>query len=455
MIGRIAQRCLLISLVAQLTVPALCKDSEVSVSVQSFQGTQSGVHTASPEHRTSVSTTRPTKFDSAKWRHDRYLETVNRRANMVKDLLQNYKLKGMTRRELYSLLGAPDKSLKAFARYDVFVSSELLKKATACLDFAFENNVVTNFRFVAGQNRHSWKDVSSETQQNLAKCNPDYSGVVIIHYPGRRGNVRSTVKLPLSPDDALLETGVKHGELGLMTGIWKPHQYKYHYRSAVKAYQKFLEIYPDEVKVWRKLGFAELALEHFDAAIKDYSHVIEVEPGYDGYQQRALANLKLGKLDDAIADYSSTIDLLHPRVNGSSDRKFVILGDSDWYAKWAAVRAYSYRALARLKNGQTDLAIADLDCAINIDVDEYLPLFIRGEVFLNQSKFERAIADFTEIIHHVDKRTTIARPVFEERARAFEELGLPMKVQIDRNSAKSCEPKYHPELKWIMGYLNY
>lgn len=395
------------------------------------------------------------KFDSARWRHDRFLETKNRRFYMIKDLLQNYKLKGMTRKDLYALLGGPDKSFPAFARYNVYVDNKDNGRGTTCLDFAFNDDAVTDLRFVANDKRDAWSGVSSQTQEELQKCAQDYRGVIIVEYGGLRGKVRSTVELPLEEDDALLSEGVKHHALG-QKAVWKPQEQKEHLNAAIHAFTKFLQKYPDELQVWKDLARAELEIGYYSAAVKDYSHVIQnSEPDFVYYSDRAEAYLRMGKLDESIADSTSSIDLLNPLLPNSVKRKIDTDGNFDWAYKWSTVRNYAYRAIAYLKKGKTDLARTDLDYAINVpNAGNRLALFVRGELFLHQKKYDEAIDDFKSILQN-EHRTTSERTVTKELARTYDRSGRPQDAHDARARLKNCLNKDHPELTWVMKFLGW
>lgn len=117
------------------------------------------------------------------------------------------------------------------------------------------------------------------------------------------------------------------------------------------------------------------------------------------YFARAVAWSALDKMDDALADYSKTIEL-NPRY----------------------VRAYAKRGLIYLDNKQADLAFSDFSKAIEINPRYAYPYFVRGNVYYERQKHELAIADYTKVIELDPKFTSayINRGVMYKQLQKYE-----------------------------------
>jgi tetratricopeptide (TPR) repeat protein len=92
----------------------------------------------------------------------------------------------------------------------------------------------------------------------------------------------------------------------------------------------------------------------YDGAIADYTKAIEIYPGYaEAYYNRALARDAKGDYDGAIADATKVIELLPTLMSAAKD---------DAYAN-----AYALRGLAQLRLGKDEEAQRDIASAIKLN----------------------------------------------------------------------------------------
>ena len=132
---------------------------------------------------------------------------------------------------------------------------------------------------------------------------------------------------------------------------------------------------------WYLRGRIHAGRDDYAQALADLSEGIRVTPlpdRYHGYRQRGDVEISFSKIDRAIADYSEAIRLRGARI-GRSDSVL-----------------YTWRAILYLAQGETDLALADLDLANRLDPRNWWVLNHRGLARARKRMFDQAIADFEE-----------------------------------------------------------
>ena len=138
-------------------------------------------------------------------------------------------------------------------------------------------------------------------------------------------------------------------------------------------------------------GKEEEAIELFDKAIEKY------EAYEEAYERRGVANHRLGRFEDAMLDFSKSLNLyFNPEA---------LLG-----------RAIVKRSLGDLKG-----ALVDLDLAVKNSVP-YQPIFwasrrVKGEVHLELNQLQEAIFELKLVTKRAFKETD---PNFKHRRKAWE-----------------------------------
>ncbi len=171
------------------------------------------------------------------------------------------------------------------------------------------------------------------------------------------------------------------------------------------------------VTLLRKTGKEEKAIEYLDKAIEKYE-------GYEqAYERRGVANHRLGRLDEAIMDFTKSISL---NINPEA-----LIG----------------RAIIKRSLGDVEGAIVDLDLAVKNAIP-YQPVFwtarrIKGECHLELSQLEDAIFELKLVTKRSFKPTD---PNFAHRRKAWETYAVTLekagkKTEADAalRSAKSIE----------------
>ena len=167
-------------------------------------------------------------------------------------------------------------------------------------------------------------------------------------------------------------------------------------------------------------GLAQFAKGDFEAAVADLSLFIQSYPNDEkGYQARAAAHLRQRKLDLAIADYTSVIE-----INPSSPV-------STYYA-------YVYRAEIYCEKDDTDRSIADATKAIEINPKFAFAYGVRGVAYVAKRDVEPAINDLNRAIE-LDPAYKVA---YVGRAAAYKLRGDIDLAIADYNEAVRLDPQY-------------
>lgn len=91
----------------------------------------------------------PTKFDSTSWKQWEETEnTLSLRWNMRKDFLSRYKVIGMKKSEIISLLGEPENSSENYISY--FLGHSGCGINTGSLSFSIKDNIVIDYNISDG-----------------------------------------------------------------------------------------------------------------------------------------------------------------------------------------------------------------------------------------------------------------------------------------------------------------
>lgn len=159
----------------------------------------------------------------------------------------------------------------------------------------------------------------------------------------------------------------------------------------------------------RKPGKEEKAIEFLDKAIEKYE-------GYEqAYERRGVANHRLGRLEEAILDFTKSINL---NINSEA-----LIG----------------RAIIKRQLGDMNGALEDLDLAVKNAVP-YQPVFwtarrIKGEYHLELSQLEEAIFELKLVTKRAFKSSD---PNFAHRRKAWEAYALTLEKAGKRTEADAA-----------------
>ena len=191
------------------------------------------------------------------------------------------------------------------------------------------------------------------------------------------------------------------------------------YDCQIKVYSKAVKDKPKDAENHYNLGLAYQLKGQFKEAVAAYDNYLGAKMTgqanlADGYNNRAIANHKLGKNDASMADYAKAIEL-----NPASARFYTNRGNL-------------FNDLKRF-----DEAIADYTKAISID-QAYVSAYAgRAIVFGTKEDFAKAIEDLTKVIEldPTDVTTFYNRGVYYSQKQDFQMAKVDYTKYIDSNPA--------------------
>lgn len=170
------------------------------------------------------------------------------------------------------------------------------------------------------------------------------------------------------------------------------------YARAVTDFDRAIEIDSSSAKPLNNRGAARLRKGDYDAAIEDFDRAIALQPAYAGaFANRAEAWLKKSDYARAESDYAAATNLNGDMEGAWSGLCWIRAVTRDPQAAMEAcdraigtgahtASTYDSRALANLKAGRPDAAIADYDFALRIDPKLASALYGRGLAKLRRGK---------------------------------------------------------------------
>ncbi len=205
-------------------------------------------------------------------------------------------------------------------------------------------------------------------------------------------------------------------------------------------------------KALRIRGIAEFRQGRLDAAIKDFSAVIVLEPNnVAAYVNRAGAYKRKRDYARALADYNSAAGLApqQPWVFLERGRAYKAMRDFA-HARQdfdAAIRLDSkvstfFRQRGQLRREQGDLngAGADLDAAIRLNGNDFLAYLARGELRVAQKDYANAMADYDKARSVLPNSPRAAALVYSARSMAFGEKGDLKRALDEYDALLKLEP---------------
>jgi tetratricopeptide (TPR) repeat protein len=179
---------------------------------------------------------------------------------------------------------------------------------------------------------------------------------------------------------------------------------------------KAIELDPDYNEAYNSRGGMYKRLGKYEQAIADYNKAIELDPNYaTAYNNRGSAYNHLGKYEQAITDLNRAIEL-NPNY----------------------VTAYNNRGFAYNSQGKYERAIADLNKAIELNPNYVTAYDNRGVAYYYLREYEQVIADYTKII---ERDPDFAR-AYNNRGFAYSQVGKYEQAITDFNKAIKLDPDY-------------
>ena len=166
------------------------------------------------------------------------------------------------------------------------------------------------------------------------------------------------------------------------------------FKSSIQDFSRAIELSDDNLYAYAHRAAAYANSKEYSLAILDYDKVLELDPQYTkAYTFRAFAHLELELFEDALSDYNKVIQL-DPQAFG----------------------AYRNRGFAYERMGMYDKAIADYLKAIEINHEDAYSHNRLGYTYYRTGKLELALQHFNDSI---TKDATNAEP-FTYRAVVYE-----------------------------------
>ncbi|HNT78017.1 MAG TPA: tetratricopeptide repeat protein [Anaerolineae bacterium] len=152
------------------------------------------------------------------------------------------------------------------------------------------------------------------------------------------------------------------------------------YELAIQGFSQAIALSPAQSQLaYIHRGNAYEQLGATDRAMQDFDQAIAVAPdseyAYYAYQSRAMAYFKQALWEEAIADYSKTIEL-----------------------KPDAIVAYLMRADSYRLSGQLDRALPDADQALALDTSMAMGYAVRGNIHADRGEWAKAAEDYNQAL---------------------------------------------------------
>lgn len=152
------------------------------------------------------------------------------------------------------------------------------------------------------------------------------------------------------------------------------------YEEAIAAYNRVLQISPNNVDAYLQRGIAYIEQNKYQAAIADMTEVIKLNPNNSrAYFWRGLARDYSEDNQGALEDYSHAIRL-DPEYSG----------------------AYNNRGTVYAELGEYQKAILDYTEAIRLDPDVFLAYENRGDARYSLKDYQGAISDYTQALNFLE-----------------------------------------------------
>ena len=150
--------------------------------------------------------------------------------------------------------------------------------------------------------------------------------------------------------------------------------------------------------------------EYDEHIIAECSAAVRLRPEYTAaYLSRAASRRRLGRLTEALDDYTAALRLEPDNAETYCDRGVTLrglgrtreaIGDFDEAVRLAPdfARARYERGAAHAESDHLDAALADLDAAIALDPNDELLFLSRGRVRERREMLDEALADYSRAI---------------------------------------------------------
>jgi RNA polymerase sigma factor (sigma-70 family) len=209
-----------------------------------------------------------------------------------------------------------------------------------------------------------------------------------------------------------------------------------------------------QVQDYIERGRASITARHYETAIKDFDHALQLDPkAVAAYFNRGRAHKLQGNYYQALADYDQSLKL-HPTAAGTYINRGQIynlkgeydraIDDFDHALSINPTKelAYTGRALSYIDKGSYDLAIADCNRAIALDPSDVKAYLNRGRAYKLKGDYQDAIASYDRAVQLDPGRIM----PYVSRGDVYASEGNNAKAIADFNTALSINPGFAPAL---------
>ena len=235
------------------------------------------------------------------------------------------------------------------------------------------------------------------------------------------------------------------------------------YESALKIFDKAIELIPNDAGIWYNKGVILNNLNKFEDALKAYEKAIELKPNYAfAWNNKGVTLNELGKYEEAIKALDKAIEL-DPKNATAWNNKGIPLDNLNKFED--ALKAYE-KAIELKPNfafawnnkgtaldhfGKYEEAIKAYDKAIELD-QKYAAAWInKGESLIKLNKYEEAIKAYDKAIELEPKNATawFNRACYYSIKKKKDEALTNLKKAIELNSKCKEEAKKDENFKFL------
>lgn len=180
--------------------------------------------------------------------------------------------------------------------------------------------------------------------------------------------------------------------------------------EAIKAYSDVIELNPGYSAAYNNRGVVYANKGEYDLAIRDFSTALELNPNdFFAYNNRGNVYSDMDKVNEAIADFNTAIKLRPDYANAYNNRGNAYRKDRNFERAItdfnAAIKLdsnfagpYNSRGVAYYEKGDFEEAFEDFNTAIKLDPNYVNPYINRGRAHGRKGMISEAIGDFSKVI---------------------------------------------------------
>lgn len=197
------------------------------------------------------------------------------------------------------------------------------------------------------------------------------------------------------------------------------HHHKGKYAIAAEKFSQAIAKGKKTADIYSYLGEDLVNLKRYEESLPSLSEAIRLDPkDIHAYAFRGFALVQQGRREEAIRDFSSALAIRPNRLTASlleaRGNTYWAINQLDKAAKdfeeiiaqdLKDSRGYLLRGKLRGAQGKFREAIDDLSSALDRDATRKLPYFYRGFAFGCLKEYDKAVRDYTAIIHEQEKGT--------------------------------------------------